>query len=311
MRNSNLTRLSALALSGATLMTGTSAAAEMTVQDIKDGYKANAALTQFYRWFQFYERPAGGIENALDILAEDIYVKSSLGEANGQDEYKARVESLPTTWKNSHKINSVDVEIDETGSISLTADVTYQNIGAGPEGVIGQAELSYGVTFGGTSETLPKLAKVEISNTSQSVAETYHDAYPENRVRSLVHRWLTIIEDPSRNPEPFKEIIADNPEINFSSGLIQDYEGLAVWLAGPGSQVAASTHLIEDLTVSEIDDGNWQTVMVFDWAGLLPDGTELVAKTQHTWVVENDVTERFARVKKVDVEVLEPFRPKQ
>lgn len=311
MRNLILPRLSALALSGATLLSGTSAAAEMTVQDIKDGYKANAALTQFYRWFQFYERPDGGIENALDILAEDIFVKSTLGEANGKDEYQARVESLPTTWKNSHKINSVDVEIDNAGSVSLTADVTYQNIGAGPEGVIGQAELSYAMTFDVSSEAFPKLAKVEISNASQGVAEAYYDAYPENRVRSLVHHWLTIIEDPSRNPEPFKEILAENPEINFSSGLIQDYEGLASWLAGPGSQVAASTHIIEDLEVTEIQGGNWQAVMIFDWAGLLPDGTQLVAKTQHTWVVGNDVTERFARVKKVDVEVLEPFRPKQ
>lgn len=311
MRNSILNRLSALAVSGATLMIATTATAEMTVQDIKDGYKANAALTQFYRWFQYYERPEGGLENALDILAEDIYVKSTLGEANGQDDYKARVESLPTTWKNSHKINSVDVEINDAGSVSLTADVTYQNIGAGPEGVIGQAELSYAVAFDGTPETLPKLAKVEISNASQGVAENYYDAYPENRVRSLVHRWLTIIEDPSRNPEPFKEILAENPEINFSSGLIKDYEGLANWLAGPGSQVSASTHIIDDLEVTKTEDDNWQTVMIFDWAGLLPDGTHLVAKTQHTWIVENDVSERFARVKKVDVLVLEPFRPKQ
>ena len=48
----------------------------------------------------------------------------------------------------------------------------------------------------------------------------------------------------------------------------------------------------------------------FDWAGVMPDGTELIAKTRHQWTATNDVTERFARIKTMDVEVLEPFRPK-
>ncbi|MFY0597748.1 MAG: hypothetical protein JXQ85_15060 [Cognatishimia sp.] len=311
MPKSILKHLSVMALSGATMLSATTAIAEMTAQDIKDGYKANAALAQFYRWFQFYERPQGGLENALDILADDVHVQSSLGEANGIGEYKARVESLPATWQNSHKINSVDVTITVDGAVSLAANVTYQNIGAAADGVISRADLSYAVTYDDGSAALPKITSVQITNNAQSASETYHDAYPENRVRSLVHRWLTIIENPVRDPEGFKEILAANPEINFSSGLIQDYDGLAAWLAGPGSQVAASTHIVKDLTVAEIEGGDWQTVMVFDWAGLLPDGTELIAKTQHTWVVDNDVTERFARVKSVNVEVLEPFRPKQ
>ena len=50
--------------------------------------------------------------------------------------------------------------------------------------------------------------------------------------------------------------------------------------------------------------------MTFDWNGILPNATEMTAKTKHTWIVIDDPTERFARIKTMDVEVLEPFKPK-
>ncbi len=292
------------------LLTATAAHADISPSDVKEGFRKNAALAQFYRWYQLYERNEGGIANALDILDEDIYVKSGLGEANGHADYETRVKSLPTTWQNSHQVKSVDVKIDAEGALSLSAQITYQNLGMLDDNAVRQAELSYAITYAPSDDLLPKLATVEITPVAESGPDAFVDAYPENRVKSLVHYWLAIIEDPARDPEPFKEILAQDPSINFSSGKIQDYDGLAKWLAETGSQVAASTHVIDSLSVTQGADNTWQAEMVFDWAGLLPDGTELIAKTRHNWVIENDVTERFARVKQVDVEVLEPFRPK-
>lgn len=285
--------------------------AQMTETEIRNGYKEHAAKAQFYRWFQIYERPEGGIGNALNILSPDVRVTSSLGTANGHEEYSARVQQLPETWQNSHRVITSKVTQGADGTLNLDATILYQNLGMLEDGATRQAELSYAVTLAPQQDSLPLLKSVEITPVKEVPGEDYIDAYPENRMRSLVHAWLTLIEDPARNPEPVRELLADGFSLNLSSGAITDFEGFKAWLAGPASQVAASTHLLDNFSVSETGEGLYEVKADFDWAGLLPDGTELVAKTRHAWTVTNDVSERFARIKTMNVEILEPFRPRQ
>ena len=296
----------ALATQGAAEMT----AAEKTQDEIRLGYLEHAALAQFHRWYQFYERPEGGVENALDILSEDVTVTSGLGTANGHEEYRARVTQLPAEWKNAHHVRGTQIAHGEDGAMTLTADIVYQNQGLLPDGAVREAELTYTVELSPTEGLLPKLSEVTIAQDSESTGETFEDAYAENRALSLVHAYLAVIEDPSRDPEPMRELFAEDFALNFSSGAITTFEGFAEWLAGPGSQVAASTHIIENLSVEAAGDDRFEVSMEFDWAGFTPDGTDLLARTKHDWVVVNDPTERFARIERVDVEVLEPFRPK-
>lgn len=70
----------------------------MSTEEITAGYKKHAALTQLHRWYLLYEEPRYGIENQLDILAEDVRVASGLGEAKGHAQYAERVQQLPTEW---------------------------------------------------------------------------------------------------------------------------------------------------------------------------------------------------------------------
>lgn len=299
-------------LLSAALLVGsiTQGSAQMKQEEIRQGYQEHAALAQFHRWYQIYERPQGGIANALDILSEDVMVTSGLGTANGHEEYAARVAQLPETWQNAHHVQSTEITHLGNGAMTLTANLIYQNSGLLPDGAVRQADLTYTVELVPGADVLPHLSDVKISQNSDSTIETFEDAYAENRMRSLVHYWLALIEDPSRNPEPVREILADGFSLNFSSGAITDFEGFAEWLAGPGSQVAASTHVISNFSAIETATNTYDINVDFDWSGLLPDGSELVAKTRHHWSVENDLTERFARIKTVDVEVLEPFRPR-
>jgi hypothetical protein len=304
-------RLSTILLSAALLAGSvTQGLAEMTEDEIRQGFKEHAALAQYYRWYQFYERPEGGVANALDILTEDVTVTSGLGTANGHAEYEARVTQLPTSWKNAHHVKSTEITHNDDGTMRLSAEITYQNKGLLEDGSVREADLTYTVDLVPGEDVLPLLSEVTIAQNSESTVESFDDAYAENRVKSLVHYYLALIEDPARDPEPMRALFADGFSLNFSSGAITDFEGFAAWLAGPGSQVAASTHVIEKFSVEETDENTYAVSMEFDWFGLLPDGTELLARTKHDWTVENDVTERFARIKTVDVEVLEPFRPK-
>ena len=285
-------------------------ASEPTVQEIENGFRRHAALTQLHRWYLLYEEPRYGIDNALDALAPDVRVVSGLGEAKGHEQYAARVEQLPTSWKNAHDVRETKVEFGDDGSISMRAEITYQNQGLLPDGAVRTADLTYRTRLVPGDGPLPRFTDIAIEQNSESTTETFTSEYDENRARALVHYWLTLIEDPSRDPEPVRDILADDVSLNFSSGAITDFEGFKAWLAGPGSAVRASTHRIENFAVERTGDDAMRVTMEFDWHGIAPNEQRLVARTRHTWAVKDDPTERFARIASMDVEVLEPFRPK-
>lgn len=297
----------------ATLTSAASLSADvknMTVPEIKHGYQRHAALAQFHRWYLIYENPEYGMKNQLDILTPDITVKSGLGEASGHEAYAARVHQLPKTWKNAHEVKATRVSFPKDGKIALEADVTYLNRGLLPDGKVRTADLTYRTTLTGTDDLLPKFSTIEIKQNSEDTVETFTPAYAHNRVKSLAHYWLALIEDPKRDPEPVREILAPDFSLNFSSGKITDFDGFKAWLAGPASQVAASTHEISDFKVLNDDDGQLQISMTLDWNGILPNDVEMTAKTAHTWTVLDTPTERFPRIKTIDVKLLEPFKPK-
>lgn len=296
-----------------TLIMSTTAlgAEDMPIDEIKNGFRVNAALSQLHRWYLYYEEPKYGIENQLDILAEDVTVTSGLGEAKGHMQYAERVAQLPTSWLNAHDVKSTTVTVNEDGSISLSADITYLNKGMLENGAVRSADVSYSTTLTPSDAVLPKFSTIKIVGSNEGEAETFVSAYGDNRMRSLVHYWLALIEDPARNPDPVREILADGFSLNFSSGAITDFDGFNAWLAGPGSSVTASTHKIGDFSQELVGDNQYTVSMTFDWNGILPDGTELAAKTKHSWGVVDDPTKRFAQIKTVDVEILEPFAPKK
>lgn len=288
----------------------TASAAEPSVAEIENGYKRHAALAQLHRWYLLYEEPRYGIANQLDILDPAITVASGLGTANGHEEYAARVRQLPTEWRNAHDVTDTKVDIAEDGSIALTATVVYQNQGLLPDGAVRSADLTYTTELVPTDGVLPKFTSIAIEQNSEGRAETFVSEYGDNRMLALVHYWLALIEDPRRDAAPVREILADGFTLNFSSGAITDFAAFEAWLAGPGSAVRASTHGIERFSQERLDDGTYRVTMEFPWNGILRNEQQMLARTKHTWIVEDDPSKRFARIRRMDVEVLEPFRPK-
>jgi len=280
-----------------------------TDTEIKQSYLEHAALAQFFRWYQYYERTEAGLDNAVDILASDVVVKSMSGTANGVEEYTARVQKIPTSWKNAHFVKDVDVAVGEDGNLTLEASVTYLNEGMRDDGKVQAADLAYTTELARSEDLLPEFTAIEIKAVGALEDMSFEDAYAENRAKSVVHYWLALIEDPARDPEPVREILAEDFSLNFSSGAITDFDGFKAWLAGPASSVAASTHKITEFSTKATDDTRMSVEITFDWVGILPNGTKLTAQTRHDWTLSNDVSERFARIENVDVEVLKPFRP--
>lgn len=302
--------LSSLAVTAALSLSPAFAVEDMPVQKIEQGYLKHAALTQFHRWYLLYEKPEYGIANQLDILDEGVRIKSSLGEGHGHDEYVARTQRIPSDWKNAHNVKSTKVEIADDGSMTLSADITYLNQGILPDGAVRSANLTYTTSLVPTDTLLPHFTRIEITQNADGQAEKFVDAYAENRLRSLAHYWMALIEDPTRDPEPVREILADGFALNFSTGTISDFEGFRAWLTGPAAAVAASTHEIIAFDHRETAAGTFELSMTLDWNGILPDGTELIARTRHTRQVLDTPADRFAKIKQMDVELLVPFGPK-
>jgi hypothetical protein len=283
----------------------------MTTDTVKQGCIKHAAMAQLHRWYQIYENVDTTLANQLDILASDIKLKSGLGEGVGHEAYSQRINQLPKTWKNAHLVNGSNFKLSADGTIDLDITLTYLNQGMKPDGSIRSAELTYTTKLKPTANVLPQFSQIEIKQLNEGVAPAFKDAYPENRVLSLMHYWLALIEDPKRNLGPFKEILADGFELQFSSDKINDFQAFEKWFRGPASAVAASTHVIDNFSYEVIDKKTWRVQADFTWQGLLPDGKEMVTKTRHRWTVIDNPQERFARIKTATVEVLEPFQPKK
>jgi hypothetical protein len=282
----------------------------MTADTIKQGYIKHAAMAQLHRWYQIYENYDTTLANQLDILASDIKLKSGLGEGVGHEAYSQRINQLPKTWKNAHLVNGSNFKLAADGTIDLDITLTYLNQRMKPDGSVRSAELTYTTKLKPTANVLPQFSQIEIKQLSEGVAPAFKDAYPENRVLSLMRYWLALIEDPNRNLDPFKEILADGFELQFSSGKINDFQAFEKWFCGPASAVAASTHVIDNFSYELIDKDTWRVQADFARQGLLPDGKKMITKSRHRWTVIDNPQERFARIKTAAVEVLEPFKPK-
>lgn len=286
-------------------------ATDMKTSDIVQGYIKHATKAQLYRWYQLYENQNTTIENALDILDPNVIVNSSLGVANGHEDYSKRVSKIPKTWKNAHDVKKVNIDVAEDGNIDMTVNIVYSNQGMLPDNNIRTAELTYTTSLKSTDSVLPKFGQIKIGPNPDAKeapkVDKFEDLYPKNRILSLVHYWLAIIEDPKRNPEPAHDILANGFSLNFSSGTITDFAGFKKWLLGPASQVKASTHIISDFSYEPIDDFSYKATMTFDWNGILPNDKEMTAKTKHTWTVIDNPKERFARIQNIDVEIIKPF----
>ena len=283
----------------------------MSEKTVREGYIRNATLAQLYRWYQLYENNDIPIRNSLDILEADISIKSGLGEAIGHDSYTQGVGQLPKTWKNSHNVKTADIVINDDGLIEMAVNIIYQNQGMLPEGAVRTADLTYTTTLSETDKVLPQFNSIEIKQNSEGRTDNFTPLYVQNRVKSALHYWLAIIEDPRRDPEPAREILSEDFALNFSSGKIDTFDGFKKWLAGPGSSIDASTHLVTTFKAETISENLFKMQADFEWAGIQAEGTELVAKTRHNWILTDDPKERFARIKQIDVEVIIPFQPKQ
>lgn len=278
---------------------------------IKSTQLSHAAKAQYYRWYLFYERDFENqqrLDNQMEILSEDVKMKSAAGEMQGRDQYPARLKVFKG-WKNAHHVQTVNVNSNENGVIDLHAEITYQNVK--PDGSNDSYKLKYDTQLAELNSTgLPVFKQITITPIGVVENPTFEDAYPKNRVLSLIHYWLYNMEQLDGNVEPFKELLADNFKLNFSTSntSISSIAELGKWLNDvPKKQLTLSSHVVKNLKVKEVSSNQYEISVEFVWRGISKDNKALMATTLHQWQVVDNPNDRFAKIKEMKVSQKAPL----
>jgi len=227
------------------------------------------AATQIYRWYQLYERELSEprITNQMEILSEDVYMKSASGEMKGKENYPSRLE-VYKGWSNAHHVGEIQVETLEEGLVNLKTQIHYQN--ERPDGTEISYVIDYDTELRLRDNDFPVFSKIQLELVEET-KEKLFDAYPKNRLQSLIER-------------------------------------LGEWLEGSPSMMKQTSHHPNEFKFEIVGVNEYVMEVEFDWYGITLEGKKMCAKTHHKWTVQDNINERFARISHMKVNVLEPFR---
>jgi hypothetical protein len=262
----------------------------MTSATNSNSYRKHAALAQLHRWYQIYEEPASSLANQLDILDPGVRLKSGLGEGVGHEAFKTRIAAIPRAWKNAHFVNATVIDIHGDGTINMTAELTYLNVGIKPDGAVRTAALSYATKLIPTENILPRFTDITITQLSEGEAPTFKEAYSENRIKSLLHYWLALIENPARDAAAFAEIFADGFSFNAMGRSIASPDEFRGWILGAGASFATSAHEVASFSVREFGPQQYEVSADINFLNVP------ASKMQLRFQALNNPAERFARI---------------
>jgi hypothetical protein len=261
------------------------------------------AKVQLYRWFQLYEREMNSVRiaNQLDILAEDVYIESPDIQTSGKENYPGRI--IPYKhWKNAFHLKNVRVSELNLGIISVEAEILYQNIQE-----FGQKNsyvVRYKTEMEPRTEALPVFKKILLEPILKSKL-TFEDTYPQNRIKSLIHYFFGNLEKLDGNTKPFKEILSDGFELNFlDKKLIDSPEKFESWLKKYPGQLLESRYTLKDYHIKQLEKDEFRLEMDIQWNGLSLDEVKLFEKIRHIWIIADDDSLPFAKIKQAKVEIL-------
>ncbi|WP_303312208.1 nuclear transport factor 2 family protein [Hymenobacter sp. BT730] len=270
--------------------------------------QSHLALAQYYRWFQIYERPytENRIKNATALLADDALIKSVIGDLNGPAEFQERLMEYKD-WQNAHHVQYATITPLSDDKLSLLGHALFQNIR--PDGTRHSFTIQYDAQLTQVSGDLPVFTFFKLTPTSTVEPAEFADAYPQNRVTSFMHYWLYCMETHKGDATKMRELFTPDFELNMATGgHINNWEQFEAWIKSTYSRIRYTSHRTRNLTVQPNPDGTLSASFMMDWQGISADGEPMIAEMQHEWLLEDNLDNRFAALKKVQVVATKPFQ---
>ncbi|ALD21704.1 hypothetical protein [Hymenobacter sp. DG25A] len=270
--------------------------------------QSHLALAQFYRWFQLYERPLTDErrQHALALLADDVEIQSVNGAFKGHAAFLERL-ALYDGWKTAHHVQFAAVKPLTPDTLELVGHVLFQNIR--PDGNRHSYNLQYDARLALIPDELPVFTSIKLTPTGNVEPVAFEDAYPVNRVSSLLHYWLYCMETHNGDASRMRELYTPEFELyTATAGHLSNWEQVQAWIGALPVRISYSSHHIRDLTVQANADSTFSASFILDWQGISSEGEPMIAELQHEWLVEDNPNNRFAALKNVRIVTTEPFQ---
>ena len=252
--------------------------------------KAHAARVIARRWYSFYEKKNQNVEYLKEILTEDIRLlnKGKNTIISGWQEVLLQLNELPKDEKNSHRIENFSIEFNDNNTAQAQIDIIYQNQKL--NGALVNLNLHYETTILYENATTAKFSEIVITpNPASVIAETsFVNAYRENRVSALFYRWLCLFE--SFQADGFEELLVENVQLYVSGSKVPmtSFSAWKQYIQQFAAQLSKSSHTVESLTITPIDETRSTVVAELIWEGVLKSGVGMTSRTRHEWkVIDN------------------------
>lgn len=271
----------------------------------KNSILQHQALTQFHRWYQAYEAPLNDhrFNNQLEILDNDITIDSAAGISTGKESLRERMNRFDG-WQNAHHVHHTIIEQIDEYTISLEADILYQNIR--PDASRFSYTLHYSTILNHRQNDLPLFKSIKITPTGDADPDLFEDAYIKNRAASFINYWFYLLENGNETLDGYKEILADNFQIKHADGKIaKNFEEFKDWIISTNIEVLKTAHYPKNMTVVENPDKTITVDIDADWQGMSLDNEPMQGLAHYQWILQNNLDDRFAKTISLNVSSIE------
>lgn len=258
-------------------------------QRLRQSPARHAALAQLHRWCQWRDEALQGRPAPSDLFARSACAGTTIHP------------------EGPLHLGPLRISGPESGVISIEATLEQFGTARRPGERLPRSISTCSATLKQADCTLPKILSVRLTRGESDWVDPISPVDPAHRVRSLVHYFTALVEDPRRDPKPFAELLADPFRLEYLEAPIDTLETLASWVAGPLSSVLASSHTISDLRVRTTGLHEYTASMTMESEALFPDGSGLYSRNTQRWIVIEDAHERFPRVRHIAI-TREPSR---
>ncbi len=269
-------------------------------------HQKNLVLVQYYRWFQVFERELTPtrMDNHLELLSDNILITTYTGPLRGKDGMVGFANHVKD-WKNSHHIENVMVREGKADTLLLEADILYQNIL--PDTKRNSYRLHYSTKLTPVLGELPQFTHVTLLPTETVANPTFEDAYNENRSKSLVYYWLLLMDNSTVNKPKFGELMVPAFRFGMDTEANKDDKQFFSWLRDAKKKVIGTNHIPKNFIVSNTKDGKIQVSFDVQQKSIDINEVKFLAEFHHDWILENNLDERFARVREMKITQTKPI----
>lgn len=201
-----------------------------------------------------------------------------------------------------YALNSYTLDVMPDGRIALTAELDGYQDGALPGGATRRTPIYCTAELTPLDGTLPRIARIETSQGTGGRTGLFEAPGTRNRLLSLVHYFTSLVENPARDPAPFREVLTDDFALHYVEPPVSTHAMLDEWVTGRLASVVASNHRIHEISFEIADDDEYAVTVAMESEALFPDGSGIISKNRQSWRVIDNTAERFARIREVRIE---------